>query len=877
LSDIPSSTAFADFHTKENFEHAWIYVRNSNHHAVKDHLGLSVYSSQLNIHLQLLLENIQEGYKPNDVEKIYQPKRDGSLRCDSFLSIDDRIIYQALGNVIARRTYEEIELFANQSVFAHIPYKDNPNYFLRFAFPFRQNLPDNKIIEKKPTKGQYAQFRIKVMSEFGNFLSRFPQPFGVKTDIANFYSSINHNRLRQILSDKGFDEDFLKILDSLLTKCSSSPYAQGIPIGYETSDILSTLYLFSLDDELKQAGFTHVRFVDDFYIFAQSREKVKEALSLFDNHIENLHIQRNIAKTEIFCLTLEKQTEIEAKLSVPLYGFDNPDDDDTHEVTAIKQDFLLERFNSYHVSCPNCGDNIQDKIPNPSDIAFILYRASFQNDDLRNIAICMLDYFPFYSFHITRYLSANYPQDKEIIKVLYDTLASDYIPTTVRVNCFKSLFRLIQPRDILDFAIKFFQNKDNWYFKYRIIELVSSHFFKDKEFFDFIYSVAKNEKHSNVRAIALSKSFNFAMESKNDDLIIDIIQRAISDKEEFINKLGIYMIRRKISIIKRLNLSLLDKKLRESFQIQSIDNSQNFSRFVTLFKTVFKFDLYKDFPIEGFFGNANDATQIMLNIVDRMEKDFSGLIDNIDSLTKTFLFSYAKYLNKEIREPNEEFKLETIVNNYFYDDSIIHENTAQLVLLLGKSNHHEKLRNSVLEKISTLLFYCINYIHMVEYGKPMRKDKRNQIFISYAHKDEQSWIEKIKKSLKQSFRDTDIPIWDDTQIKTGENWHNKIQEAISMAKVAILLLSIEFLASEYIQNNELIPIFEAHKNNEIIIAWIPIKHSNWDSPKYPFRSIKSLVDNPEIPLSSRSSTEQDEQFVQIAKKVHSLFYGEKDG
>lgn len=80
------------------------------------------------------------------------------------------------------------------------------------------------------------------------------------------------------------------------------------------------------------------------------------------------------------------------------------------------------------------------------------------------------------------------------------------------------------------------------------------------------------------------------------------------------------------------------------------------------------------------------------------------------------------------------------------------------------------------------------------------------IFISYSHSDKR-WLEKLKKHLKVLTKYSEsIKYWEDTKLRGGDNWRDEITAAITKANVAILLVSTDFLASDFIASDELPPI-----------------------------------------------------------------------
>ena len=73
------------------------------------------------------------------------------------------------------------------------------------------------------------------------------------------------------------------------------------------------------------------------------------------------------------------------------------------------------------------------------------------------------------------------------------------------------------------------------------------------------------------------------------------------------------------------------------------------------------------------------------------------------------------------------------------------------------------------------------------------------VFVSYSHRDEK-WLERLQVHLKPLVRAGDIDLWDDTQIRSGEDWKAKIDQALGSARFAVLLVSADFLASDFIQD-----------------------------------------------------------------------------
>jgi hypothetical protein len=140
---------------------------------------------------------------------------------------------------------------------------------------------------------------------------------------------------------------------------------------------------------------------------------------------------------------------------------------------------------------------------------------------------------------------------------------------------------------------------------------------------------------------------------------------------------------------------------------------------------------------------------------------------------------------------------------------------------------------------------------------------RTSAFISYSHKDKK-FLGELHDHLKPYMREEDLDIWDDTRLLHGSNWREEIDKALQSAKVAILLISPNFLASDFIVNNELPSLLAAAKREEVVILSVILRPSAFEDTVL---SQLHAVNLPSNPLIEMRPGKRDEVWSKVAKLV----------
>lgn len=143
----------------------------------------------------------------------------------------------------------------------------------------------------------------------------------------------------------------------------------------------------------------------------------------------------------------------------------------------------------------------------------------------------------------------------------------------------------------------------------------------------------------------------------------------------------------------------------------------------------------------------------------------------------------------------------------------------------------------------------------VEQVKPL------EIFFSYSHVDE-SLRQALEKHLKSLIFENLITTWHDRDISAGQEWAQQIDQHLDNAHIILLLISADFISSDYCYSIEVKRAMERHYKGEACVIPIILRPTSWQ--EMPFGKLQCLPSNSN-PITIWSN--QDEAWVDVINGI----------
>lgn len=138
------------------------------------------------------------------------------------------------------------------------------------------------------------------------------------------------------------------------------------------------------------------------------------------------------------------------------------------------------------------------------------------------------------------------------------------------------------------------------------------------------------------------------------------------------------------------------------------------------------------------------------------------------------------------------------------------------------------------------------------------------VFFSYSHADE-GLRDQLEKQLAMLKRQGVIETWHDRRIGAGQDFGQEIDDNLNRAEIILLLVSADFIASDYCYDIEMTRALERHRNGEAVVIPVILRACDWRHA--PFGTLNAT------PRDGRPITQWpdiDEAFLQVAQAVRGV-------
>jgi group II intron reverse transcriptase/maturase len=245
---------------------AWKRIKANRGSAGVDGLTIAETAEHLKIHWHRIREKLREGrYRPAPVRRVQIPKPGGGLRELGIPTVTDRLIQQALLQVLQPRI--------------------DPT-FSDSSYGFR---PGRRAHDAVLHAQRHVQAGYRIV---------------VDVDLEKFFDRVNHDVLMDRLAKRIDDRAVLRLIRryleaGILGNGVVMERHEGTPQGGPLSPLLANVLLDEVDRELEKRGHRFVRYADDCNVYVRSQKAGERVLVGLRRLYARLHLKVNEAKTAV--------------------------------------------------------------------------------------------------------------------------------------------------------------------------------------------------------------------------------------------------------------------------------------------------------------------------------------------------------------------------------------------------------------------------------------------------------------------------------------------------------------------------------------------------------------------------------------------------
>jgi RNA-directed DNA polymerase len=225
-----------------NLERAWAKVRSNKGAGGVDRQSIASFEAEKDQHLREVYRLLKEKrYKPLALRRVYIPKGNGEKRPLGIPTVRDRVVQQALLNIL-------------EPIFEH-------------SYGFRPNRSTHIALEHVVTS------------------MREGKEWVLEIDIRKYFDTVNHEHLLDAVNEEISDGSVLQLVRMFLESgvmeegVGWKATEEGTPQGGVISPLLANIYLNRFDWEMAKRGHDTVRYADDAVVLCGNREEAERALA----------------------------------------------------------------------------------------------------------------------------------------------------------------------------------------------------------------------------------------------------------------------------------------------------------------------------------------------------------------------------------------------------------------------------------------------------------------------------------------------------------------------------------------------------------------------------------------------------------------------
>lgn len=253
--------------SRNNLWRAWKRVKANRGAPGIDGVNIADFPAHARAHWATVRAQIEQGrYRPQPVRRVDIPKPDGGQRKLGIPTVMDRVIQQAIAQVLT-------------------PIFDPE--FSESSFGFRPGRNAHQAIRQVQADVK-AGYRV-----------------AVDIDLAKFFDTVDHDRLMGLLGRTIKDKRLLRLIGrylraGVLVGAHIEPRAVGTPQGGPLSPLLANILLHQLDTELERRGHRYARYADDLVILVKSERAGERVMASITRYLgQDLKLAVNPAKSKV--------------------------------------------------------------------------------------------------------------------------------------------------------------------------------------------------------------------------------------------------------------------------------------------------------------------------------------------------------------------------------------------------------------------------------------------------------------------------------------------------------------------------------------------------------------------------------------------------